>query len=139
MVDALNAKEKAIFDILYEMRLAPRHQLEEAAKRVAALQTNNIVVEDVLALTRYAPTIDDSVPDGHPSMEVDNAMGRYINVLDIQALVTAADVCNLDSPTKKPPLTVQQFKEWLNDRRMWDVSRVFHEIVVKYREAVEYK
>lgn len=29
--------ERAIFDVLYEMRLAPRHQLEEAAKKIAAL------------------------------------------------------------------------------------------------------
>jgi hypothetical protein len=29
--------ERAIYSVLYEMRLAPRHQLKEAAKRVAAL------------------------------------------------------------------------------------------------------
>lgn len=34
---AQQGDERAIFDVLYEMRLAPRHQLEEAAKRIATI------------------------------------------------------------------------------------------------------
>lgn len=32
---------------------------------------------------------------------------------------------------------VREFQEWLNDRRMADVSSMFHEIVAKYRAAIK--
>lgn len=34
------------------------------------------------------------------------------------------------------PLELREFEKWLNDRRMHDVSYVFHEIVAKYRAAL---
>lgn len=36
--EAPSVREQEVFDVLYAMRLAPRHQLQEAAKRVCALQ-----------------------------------------------------------------------------------------------------
>lgn len=45
-----------------------------------------------------------------------------------------------DAPTttdaERAALSLDEFKHWLNDRRMLDVSEAFHEIVIRYSEAI---
>lgn len=78
--------EQAIFNVLYEMRLAPRHQLEEAAKQVSQLSC--LPHNAVLALTRYAPTVEVERNEHIAGMEVDNAVGKYVRLSDVEGIST---------------------------------------------------
>lgn len=43
----------------------------------------------------------------------------------------------MSNPDQSPALSLEEFRHWLNDRRMHDVSEAFHEIVSRYSEATE--
>ena len=79
-------------------------------------------------------------------------IGQALTFEELQAALDAAPpaapvvaTSGSSAPVVAPPTqpaqaeevkTVRQFQEWLNDRRMNDVSSVFHEIVAHYRAAL---
>jgi len=43
----------------------------------------------------------------------------------------------MSNPDQSPALSLEEFRHWLNNRRMMDVSMAFGDIVERYREATE--
>lgn len=82
--DSQRILQGVIFNILYEMRLAPMGPLSEAAERVA--QVIGMSQDAVLALPRYGAALDDGDNGPTATMEEDNALGKYVTLSDVLAL-----------------------------------------------------
>lgn len=88
--DTRSMLQGAIFDILYEIPNVPMGHRVKAAARIVELL--GLSEDAVLSLSRYGAALDEGDSGPTATMEVDNAMGKFVALQDVLAL------CNKDTP-----------------------------------------